>query len=156
MKKLKLAAAVLASGLAGFALAGFVFHRAAAQPGGELPPPRNPLKPRELAGILGSAGIKIYGGRAPLVVTETEKTVVVQQALFKRWFHYVLVPKKDIKDVGEFRDEDLPYLLDVHKTARAVIEKERLKNYKLYTNGPGLQTVAYWHFHLVGEKPKPE
>jgi diadenosine tetraphosphate (Ap4A) HIT family hydrolase len=58
------------------------------------------------------------------------------------------VPKKDIKNIGELTDEDKDYIIDLYSTVVTVINRQGLKNYRLLTNGPGKQDVAYLHFHL--------
>ena len=88
----------------------------------------------------------------PGVVMETDRSFAI--AVPDRWnrVHYVIVPKKDIRDVGQVSAEDQPYLTDAFLMARRLAEKEGLRSYRLYTNDRSLQTVAYMHFHLVGRR----
>jgi diadenosine tetraphosphate (Ap4A) HIT family hydrolase len=62
------------------------------------------------------------------------------------------VPKKDIRDISQVSAEDKLYLTDVFLVARQLVEKEGLRDYRIYTNGAGRQSVSYLHFHLVGER----
>ena len=137
--------------LAGAAL----IHRPIPNAPRELPPAREPWNPRDVLGLLGSLGIRAMAGRLesiPGVVLETDRTFAI--ALPARWnrVHYVLVPKKDIRDIGQVTAEDQAYLTDAFLVARRLAEKESLKSYRLYTNDRSLQTVAYMHFHLVGKR----
>jgi diadenosine tetraphosphate (Ap4A) HIT family hydrolase len=63
----------------------------------------------------------------------------------------MFVPKKDIKNIGELTDEDKEYIIDLYSTVVVVINREGIKDYTLLTRGPGLQDVAYLHFHLTAE-----
>lgn len=107
------------------------------------------MTPAELAGLVGSIGVQKLGGALPFVVTETDKSVVIKHPFPYARIHYVVIPKKDIKDIGRISDEDMPYLQDAFKVMRYLIDREHLKGYRIFTNGPGLQSVAYLHFHLI-------
>ena len=106
------------------------------------------MSPADLAGLLASVGIQKFPGLIPSVVLETDKTIVIVHPFDKDATHYLIIPKKDIKNIGEISEADLPYLDDVFFVARRIIEKKRLVKYRLSTNGPGLQDVTYLHFHL--------
>ncbi len=110
------------------------------------------LSPADLAGLLGSVGMMRFGGLLPFVLTETDKSVVIKYPLLDAKIHYVIVPKKDIKDIGRIDDNDLEYVADAVRIARYLIRKENLRAYRLFTNGPGLQSVTYLHFHLVSNE----
>jgi hypothetical protein len=139
----------------GFAVAARMLYRPQPIPGIEMPPARNPLNPKELAGIIGAAGIKGLSGHLtvlPTVVMETDKTVVLNLSRSKDWVHYVLLPKKDIKSIASISPEDRDYLMDMFLLLRNLTEREKLSDYHVYTNGPGYQAVAYLHFHLSGKR----
>jgi diadenosine tetraphosphate (Ap4A) HIT family hydrolase len=70
-----------------------------------------------------------------------------------RGVHYVIVPKKDIKNVADLSEADSAYLTDAYLVARRLIERDRLSKYRFYTNGPGIQNVTYLHFHLIARLP---
>jgi diadenosine tetraphosphate (Ap4A) HIT family hydrolase len=61
------------------------------------------------------------------------------------------VPKKDIRDISQVSAEDELYLTDIFMVARQLVEKEGLRDYRIYTNGAGRQSVGYLHFHLGGD-----
>ena len=103
----------------------------------------------ELIGLMASVGIQKTGGAIPFKVMETDKTIVIRHPLSKMRIHYVIIPKKDIRDVGDLSAEDTDYLIDMYAVATELIRKERLSRYRLYTNGPGYQAVGYLHFHLI-------
>jgi histidine triad (HIT) family protein len=107
------------------------------------------MTPQELAGLVGSIGVQKMGGALPFVVAETDKCIVIKHPFPYARIHYVVVPKKDIKDIGRLSDDDMDYLNDCFATMRAIINREGLRGYRIFTNGPALQSVAYLHFHLI-------
>jgi histidine triad (HIT) family protein len=108
------------------------------------------LTSQELAGLLASVGIQKFPGFLPDVVMETDKTIVLKDPFGRERVHYLIIPKKDIKNIGEISEADEPSLVDAFFVARQIIEEKRLVRYQLLTNGPGFQDVTYLHFHLIG------
>jgi diadenosine tetraphosphate (Ap4A) HIT family hydrolase len=159
MKRAWLAALVLVSLAIGFLLGAASIHRPIPNAPLELPPARSPWNSRDILGLLGSIGIRNLAGHLegiPSVAVETDRTFAISLPAGRNRFHYVLVPKKDIRDIGQISAEDEPYLTDLFLTARHLAEKEGLKNYRLYMNDRGLQSVAYLHFHMIGRRIKPD
>jgi histidine triad (HIT) family protein len=157
MKKLAFIATIVLSLVVGFLLGAAAIHRPIPNAPVELPPAREPWNPKDLMGLIGSLGIRALAGhleKLPLVVLETDRTFALTVSTDKSKVHYVIVPKKDIRDIGEISPGDEPYLMDVFLTARRLVEKEDLYNYRIDTNGPGRQTVGYLHFHLIGERSR--
>lgn len=108
------------------------------------------LSRSELAGLVGSVVVnRAPIALAPVVVMETDKTVVVKKPSSEAATDYVVIPKKDIKDVGELSEADKDYLIDAYAVIERLIEKDKLHKYQVVTNGPGTQQVRYLHFHLV-------
>lgn len=134
----------------GILLGGFLFSKS--QPRSILNIPncqQNCYKPNDFLGLLASVGIQKVPGLIPKVVKETEKTIVFEHPSPQAPIHYVLVPKKDIKNIAEINDSDKEYLLDIFNTAQALIREKNINTYKLISNGPGIQQVTYLHFHLL-------
>lgn len=109
------------------------------------------LNPNQLLGLMGSAGVQQLPDLIPFVVMETNKTIVMDSPIHKAAIHYVIIPKKDIKDISDISEEDKEYLLDAYAVIGQIIKEENLEKYKVYTNGPSYQTVNYLHFHLLSE-----
>ena len=105
----------------------------------------------EVAGLFASVVVQKIPGVIPNVILETDKTIVFKHPWPRHRIHYMFVPKKDIKNIGELTDEDKEYIIDLYSTVVAVINRQGIKDYTLLTNGPGLQDVAYLHFHLTAE-----
>ncbi len=112
---------------------------------------QNCLTHEDLLGLIASVGIQKVPSLMPFVVFETDKTVVIKHPFPQERIHYLIIPKKDIKDIGEISEADTRYLTDFFLVVRGIIEQEKLSKYRFYTNGPGYQEVTYLHFHLVAE-----
>jgi histidine triad (HIT) family protein len=107
------------------------------------------LQTNELLGLLTSVGIQRFPGLIPKVVKETDKTIVIEHPRPQARLHYLVIPKRDIKNIAELSDSDNEYLIDAFKVAREIIKENNLTDYRLTTNGPGYQGVTYLHFHLT-------
>src|SRR5262245_5571776 len=111
------------------------------------------LSAADLAGLLGSVGIQKVPGRIPFAEIETDRTVAIKLPTTSRGVHYVIIPKRDLKNVADLSEANAAYLIDAYLVARRLIERDRLSEYRFYTNGPGIQNVTYLHFHLVSLLP---
>ncbi len=109
------------------------------------------IEPREIVGILTSAGIQHFPAVIPKVL-ETDKAFAIKSPLPESPIHYVIFPKKDIKNIAEVSAEDSEYLMDVYAIINELVKKDNLTNYQVITNGPGYQHTSYLHFHLRAEK----
>ena len=112
------------------------------------------LNPNEITGLLTSVGIQKFPDFIPSVIFETDKSVAIKHPLSQSPIHYVIFPKKDIKNISEISQEDKEYLIDCYVLISKIIKEENLEKYKVYTNGPDYQFTAYLHFHLQAENPK--
>lgn len=151
MKNFKIILLVLISICVGILIGGYSFSKS--QPRSFLAINRceSCLTHEDLLGLLASVAIQNFPGLMPLKVFETDKTVAIKHPFSADRIHYVIVPKKDIKNIGEISEANAQYLTDVFFVARWIIERDKLSKYRFYTNGPGSQDVTYLHFHLVAE-----
>ena len=106
------------------------------------------LNRNEMAGLLASVIVQKTPRLIPNVIAETDKTIVFEHPRTKHRIHYMFVPKKDIKNIGELTNEDTEYIIDLFSTIVVLVNKYEIKNYSLWTNGPEKQDVTYLHFHL--------
>lgn len=104
--------------------------------------------PNELAGAMTSALIQHAPGILPKVIMETEKTIVIDYPGQTIGRHYIVFPKKDIKDVTDLSIYDKEYLYDAYQVMSYLLREKNIYNYRIGTNGPGLQDIRYLHFHL--------
>lgn len=110
------------------------------------------LRPSEFAGLLASIGIQTLGRRLPLVVAETDKSIAFLHPIPEDDFHFVIVPKRDIQNIGTLEPDEEAYLVDAYALIQELIRTQKISKYRVVTNGPGYQKVAYLHFHLLGER----
>jgi len=106
------------------------------------------LNNKELVGLVASIGIRNLSALLPKVY-ESDKSVVINHPKPKGKTHYVIIPKKDIKDAKDVSIEDGEYLSDVFIVIGKLIEDNNLKDYKVIINGGKYQHVKYIHFHLI-------
>jgi hypothetical protein len=151
MNKFEIALLVLVSVIIGIIIGGYLF--AQSQPRSFLSINRcqNCLSRADLLGLIASVGIQKFPGLIPSVVLETDRTVVVKHPFPLERIHYLIIPKKDIKDIGEISEVNAQYLIDAYLVVRRIIEEEKLSKYQLFTNGPGFQDMTYLHFQLIAE-----
>ncbi len=102
----------------------------------------------ELLGILASIGVQKLSKLIPGIILETDKTIVFKHPRPKYRIHYIFVPKKDIRDIGDLSQDDEKYVIDILAAIDTLVNQQQLHDYKLWTNGPGKQDVTYLHFHL--------
>lgn len=110
----------------------------------------NCMKKNELLGLLGSVVVQKNPSLLPNVLFETDKTVAMDYPLPHDGDHFIIVPKRDIKNIGEIRTEDQPYIMDALAVIGQLVKEKNLSSYKILTYGPGRQDIAYLHFHLLG------
>ena len=110
----------------------------------------NCLHPNEITGLLASVAIQRASGLLPGVVLETDMTLVIEHPAPHAENHVVLIPKRDIKNVGSVAEGDEAYIVDLMASASRIVQERGLKDYRIWSNGPANQLVAYLHFHLAG------
>jgi histidine triad (HIT) family protein len=148
--KLKIVVLMLAALVIGVMLGGYLF--ADTQPRSFLALNKcegTCFQANELLGLLTSVGIQRFPALVPSVVKETDKTIVIEHPSPQARIHYLVIPKRDVKNIGELSDADNEYLIDVFKVVREIVEEKNLRDYRLATNGPGYQGLTYLHFHLT-------
>ena len=156
MAKAKIVILVVISVIAGVVIGGYLFAQSQPRSIISLNHCKKCLTSQELLGLFASIGIRKIPGLLPDVIMETDKIIVFKHPFEPDGIHYLIVPKKDIKNIGEISGADAPYLMDAFFVAQHIIEEKKLFHYRLLTNGPGFQEVAYLHFHLIGPQERIE
>jgi hypothetical protein len=108
-------------------------------------------KPSEIAGLITSAAILRAPFLFPSVVLESDTCIAIRHPKPHARIHYVLFPKHDTRDITTLTPVDSPYVLGCFALARDLVLRDNLQAYRLYTNGPEFQEIAYLHFHLIAE-----
>lgn len=107
------------------------------------------LQLRDLGGLLASAGIQFLPGALPYLEAESTECVAVRHPKPQGAYHITYLPKRDVRNVMELTPQDVPYLLGCLALAREHAAKAGITNYRLLSNGPDLQHVTYFHFHVI-------
>jgi hypothetical protein len=110
----------------------------------------NCFRTNELLGLLGSVGMQYTPNLVPGVIIETDKTIAVKHPRPATSIHYVIIPKKDIKNIAQLEPGDEEYLSDAAAVIGELVRRDNITKYRVITNGPGYQSVAYLHFHIMG------
>ena len=114
------------------------------------------LDAEELRGLIGSIAVR----RVPQVLPDVVMTTKYSIAFVSPWpeakTHFVIVPRRDIKDLSDLRRGDEPYVIDAMAVAGRLARERGLRHWQLFTRGPEEQAVRYLHFHLISnETPAP-
>ena len=113
------------------------------------------LRPNELTGLIASAGIRRMPFLVPDVALESDSCVAIRYPRAGERVHYVLFPKHDIRDISTLTAADLPYIAGCFALVRQLVTRGKLEDYRVLTNGPGYQDIAYLHFHLLAAASIP-
>lgn len=111
-------------------------------------------KPNEVAGLVTSAGILRAPFLIPRVVLESDTCLAIRHPRPEAPVHYVLFPKRDVRNITMLTPEDTPFVLGCFAMARELVARDKLTRYRLQTNGPDFQEIAYLHFHLLAQSPR--
>jgi hypothetical protein len=111
----------------------------------------NCLKPADVTALLLSAGIQLAPGWIPRTVAESDQCIGIQHWRPEGRYHVAFFPKRDVRNVMELTAEDMPYLLDCLGLARQDVERAGFADYRFVSNGPALQHVSYFHFHIIAK-----
>jgi diadenosine tetraphosphate (Ap4A) HIT family hydrolase len=107
-------------------------------------------RPNELAGMLASAGIQKTPAARMFAVKETDRCIAIEHPFRKLKYHFVVFPKRDIKDIADIAIDDQRHVFDCLALIRLLIVENGIRYYRVETNGPDRQHVTYLHFHLIG------
>ena len=105
--------------------------------------------------MLTSVGIRRADGVLPIVVKESDRCLAIRHPHPVAKLHYVFFPKKDIKNISDIAVDDQPYVFDCFAMIREMVTENKLRDYRVFTNGPGVQDITYLHFHLVSAERGP-
>lgn len=93
------------------------------------------------------------------IVAETEHVLVIKDINPKATIHYLIMPKKHIKDVGSLEQNECCLASKMILMAKKLsLENEKCKDFRLMANngyGAG-QRVFHLHFHFLAGSALPE
>jgi len=106
----------------------------------------------EMRGLLGSIAVRRVPQSLPDVVMTTKYSIAFVSPWPEAKTHFVIVPRRDIKDLGDLRKGDEAYVVDAVAVAGRLARTYGLRRWQFFTRGPDEQTVRYLHFHLVSNE----
>jgi len=109
----------------------------------------NCYRPNELVGLLASAGIQRAPSALPFVVRESSGCITIKHPFPSARFHFVVFPKRDVKDIASISNDDGPFVLECFEHIRQLVAQHQLNRYRVETNGPLRQHVTFLHFHVI-------
>ena len=115
-----------------------------------LPTCSNCLHPNEVSGLLAAGLIQNHSSLVPSVVLETEKAIAIRHPAPQAKYHFVIFPKRDIKNLGDIGETEREYATECLLLSAKLIQDYHLRSYRMWSNGPQTQLVAYLHFHVAG------
>ena len=147
MRRLIFALALLVIGVV---IGGYLFRDVQPRPFLALDDCRNNCyRPNELAGLLASAGIQNATFTLPLIVRESPGCITIKHPFPSANFHFVVFPKRDIKDIASISSDDGPFVMECFEHIRQLVAQHQLGRYRVETNGPLRQHVTFLHFHVI-------
>lgn len=136
--------------LLGVLIGGYLFADSQKRSFLTAPQCRECLSGPAFAGLVGSVVVLKTPAFIPQRIYETDRTLVFAHPRPSYPKHFVFVPKKDIKNIGDVGADDQAYIADLMATMTTVIREQKLSTYTVWSNGPGMQNVEYLHFHVGG------
>lgn len=110
----------------------------------------NCLHPNEISGAIAAGLFQNHPDWVPSVVIETERAVAIRHPAPSNKYHFVVFPKKDIKNLGDTGEAEREFLSEVMVLSAKLIHDFKLKDYRVWSNGPRTQLIGYLHFHVAG------
>jgi Scavenger mRNA decapping enzyme C-term binding len=107
-------------------------------------------KANELMGLFASAAILRAPAVLPNVEMESATCIAIRHPRPEARYHYVLFPKHDSRNITTLTDEDAPFVMGCFAMVRELVARDSMRVWRMLTNGPAMQDVAYLHFHLIG------
>ncbi len=103
----------------------------------------------ELLALLASAGLHLAPGAMPDMVARSPQCIGIRNPRPEARLDLVFFPTRDMRNLLDVTPDDEPYLMGCLALMRKVAEERHLRNWRIFSNGPGMQEIAYLHLHLV-------
>ena len=115
--------------LAGIGLGGYLFADSQPRSFLALANCDTCYRPNDLAGLIASVGIQHASAALPRVVKETDRCLAIEHPFRRTKIHFVVFPKKDVRDIADLSVDDQPYLLDCLAVVRSLVVENGLRDY---------------------------
>ncbi|MFI4980661.1 MAG: hypothetical protein ACHQIO_09945 [Nevskiales bacterium] len=155
MSVLKILGCLLLLGI-GFAGGAVSFVNTQARPLPEIhncAPTDECLTDPEVLGLLTSVGLHLAPGLMPDIVARSGECIAIRSPRPEAYADFVFFPLRDIRNLLDMAPGDEKYIQGCIALMRQLVDRRGMRNWKIVSNGPGKQEIAYLHFHLLQEAP---
>src|SRR5512139_2480793 len=101
MKNFKIVSLSIISMCVGVFVGGYLFSQSQPRSLLAIGHCQNCFTHEDLLGLIASVGIQKFSGVTPFKICETDKTIAIKYPFSSGRARFVVVPKKDIKNIGE-------------------------------------------------------
>ena len=151
MSVLKILGCLLLLGI-GFAGGAISFVNTRARPLPDIhkcAPTDDCLTDPEVLGLMTSVWLHLAPGWTPDIVARSKECVAIRSPKPEGHVDFVFFPTRDILNLLEMAPGDEKYALGCIALMRQIVDDRAMRNWRIVSNGPGKQEIAYLHFHLV-------
>ena len=103
----------------------------------------------EVLGLITSAGLHLAPGAMPDVVARSPECVGIRSPKPEGHIDLVFFPTRDVRNLLEITPDDEKYVVGCIALMRQVVAERSISDWRIVTNGPGVQEIDYLHFHLI-------
>lgn len=90
------------------------------------------------------------------IIEETNSLIVIKDISPKAPIHYLIIPKKHIKDIQSFRQKDFALASDMFEMAQKISKKMNGDFRIVINSGPSAgQCIFHMHMHFLAGSPLP-
>lgn len=107
----------------------------------------------EVLGLMTSVWLHLAPGSTPNIVARSKECVAIRSPKPAAYVDLVFFPTHDIRNLLEMAPGDEKYALGCIDLMRQVAGERGMRNWRIVSNGPGKQEIAYLHFHLIQDDP---
>ena len=106
----------------------------------------------EVLGLITSAGLHLAPGLMPDIVARSKECVGIRSPKPEAHIDLVFFPTRDLRNLLDLAPGDEPYVMGCIALMRKVADERGMHDWRVFSNGPGKQEIAYLHFHLVQQE----
>jgi len=103
----------------------------------------------EVLGLITSVGLHLAPGLMPDIVGRSPECVAINNPKPEAGVDLVFFPTRDLRNLLDLAPGDEKYVVGCIALMRKVADERGIRNWRIVSNGPGIQEIAYLHFHLL-------
>lgn len=107
----------------------------------------------EVLGLVTSVWLHLAPGFTPGIIARSKECVGIRSPKPEAYADLVFFPTRDIRNLLDLAPGDEKYIQGCIALMRQVVDQRGMRNWKIVSNGPGKQEIAYLHFHLLQDTP---